>query len=56
MKIFILLEKTLSTEQVRVKGVYDTLELANSCMEDFMNMHVEACSYKIEEKELNDDV
>jgi hypothetical protein len=52
-KVYILLEKDLETERVRVDGVYATLKDAEDQMWFLMNFNEECKSYKIEEKEMN---
>ncbi len=52
-KIYVLLEKDLATEYVRVQGVYATLKLAEDEMSFLMDFNEEQKSYKIEEKEIN---
>lgn len=49
-KVYILLEKDLSTENVRVQGVYATLKNAEDEMWFLMDFNEEQKSYKIEEK------
>ncbi len=49
-KVYILLEKDLSTENVRVQGVYATLKNAEDEMWLLMDFNEEQKSYKIEEK------
>lgn len=49
-KVFILLEKNLETEYVRVEGVYETLKLAEETMNVLMDFNEEKKSYKIEQK------
>lgn len=48
--IYILLEKNLETEYVRVQGVYATLKLAEETMNVLMDFNEEKKSYKIEQK------
>lgn len=49
-KVYILLEKELATEYVRVEGVYATLKNAEDAMSFLMDFNEERKSYKIEEK------
>ena len=49
-KVFILLEKDLSTELVRVESVYATRKDAELAMSFLMDFNEEQKSYKIEEK------
>ena len=49
-KVFILVEKNLETEYVRVEGVYETLKLAEETMNVLMDFNEEKKSYKIEQK------
>ena len=49
-KVFILLEKNLETEYVRVEGVYETLKDAEDNMSFLMDFNEEKKSYKIEQK------
>jgi hypothetical protein len=49
-KVYILLEKDLSTENVCVQGVYATLKNAEDEMWFLMDFNEEQKSYKIEEK------
>jgi hypothetical protein len=51
-KVYILLEKNLETEQVRVAGVFAKKELAESEMDCLMDFNEEEKSYKIEEQEI----
>jgi hypothetical protein len=49
-KVYILLEKNLETEQVRVAGVYETYQDAQEDANYLMDFNEEEKSYKIEEK------
>ena len=49
-KVFILLEKNLETEYVRVEGVYATLKLAEETMNVLMDFNEEDKYYYLEEK------
>ena len=49
-KVYILLEKDLATEYVRIEGVYATLKNAEDSMSFLMDFNEEEKSYKIEEK------
>lgn len=49
-KVFILLEKNLETEYVRVQGVYETLKLAEETMNFLMDFNEEDKYYYLEEK------
>jgi uncharacterized sporulation protein YeaH/YhbH (DUF444 family) len=49
-KVFILLEKNLETEYVRVEGVYETLKLAEETMNFLMDFNEEDKYYYLEEK------
>lgn len=49
-KVYILLEKDLSTENVCVQGVYATLKNAEDEMWFLLDFNEEQKSYKIEEK------
>lgn len=51
--VYILLEKDLATEYVRIAGVYATLKLAEEEMSFLMDFNEERKSYKIEEKVMN---
>ena len=48
--IYVLLEKDMFTEYVRVEGVYATLKNAEDAMEFLMHFNEEEKSYKIEEQ------
>jgi hypothetical protein len=50
--IYILLERNLKTEHVRVKGAYETYQDAQEDENYFMDLHEETHSYKIVEKEI----
>ncbi len=50
--VYILLEKDLATEYVRVQGVYGSRENAEDTMRFLMDFNEEEKSYKIEEKEM----
>lgn len=52
-KVYILLEKNLSTEYVRVESVYASRRDAELAMSFLMDFNEEQKSYKIEEKEIN---
>lgn len=49
-KIYILLEKNLETEYVRVQGVFETLKLAEETMNVLMDFNEEDKYYYLEEK------
>ena len=49
-KIYILLEKNLETEYVRVEGVYETLKDAEDSMSFLMDFNEEDKYYYLEEK------
>ena len=49
-KVYLLLEKDLRTENVRVQGAYATLKTAEDEMSFLMDFNEEQKSYKIEEK------
>jgi hypothetical protein len=51
-KVYILLEKDLETEQVRVEGVYETYKDAQKEFHYLMDFNEEVKSYKIVEKEI----
>jgi hypothetical protein len=48
--VYILLEKNLETEYVRVQGVYATLKLAEETMNVLMDFNEEDKYYYLEEK------
>lgn len=48
--IYILLEKNLETEYVRVQGVFETLKLAEETMNLLMDFNEEDKYYYLEEK------
>jgi hypothetical protein len=50
MTVYVLLEKFLATEVVRVAGVYASYDLAEEVMEELMSVFKEERSYKIEDK------
>ena len=50
--VYVLLEKFLDTEEVRVAGVYSTGTLAEEAMNEYMYIFEELRSYKIESKTL----
>jgi len=52
--IYILLEKDLALNYVRVQGVYATLKLAEDTMWCLQVLYEEEKSYKIEEKEIDE--
>jgi hypothetical protein len=52
-KVYILLEKDLATEYVRIAGVYETYQDAQEDAGYLMDFNEEQKSYKIEEKEMN---
>jgi hypothetical protein len=51
-KVYLLLEKDLRTENVRVQGAYATLRNAEDEMSFLMDFNEERKSYKIEEKDI----
>lgn len=50
--VYVLLEKMLEDERIRVVGVYSDFELATEVMEDHMSIFEELAAYKIEAKSL----
>ena len=48
--VYVLLEKFLDTEEIRVVGLYDSFELVMEVMEDHMDLFEEKRSYKVEAK------
>ena len=52
--VYVLLEKFLDTEDVRVAGVYTSFDFAQEVMEGLMELFEEERSYKIEDKLIAD--
>jgi hypothetical protein len=50
--VYVLLEKSLTTGDVHVVGVYESYDLAEAVMEDHMDLYEEERSYKIVDRTL----
>ena len=50
--VYVLLEKFLDTNEVRIAGVYESYDLAEAVMEDHMELYEEERSYKIVDRTL----
>jgi hypothetical protein len=50
--VYVLLEKSLTTSDVHVVGVYESFDLAEAVMEDHMDLYEEERSYKIVDRTL----